>query len=182
MTLRTQQRETRQAKMSLKAAVLVVAFCTTVTTVSAAPTVNKSETFSDWSLYVDDATPHQFCFVTSEPKSSEPAGASRDDPRLYISAWPKDGIKSEVSFRMGFPVKSNGDGKATVSPASFAVFGANDRAYVADAIQELKLVDAMKKGSKLEVAVTSERGTRVTDSYSLSGLGQALQKLQDTCF
>ncbi len=160
----------------------IAVFIVATQPVCAQTAMTKTETFSDWSVYVDSATPHQFCFVTSEPKSSAPSGATRDDPRAYISAWPKDGIKSEVSFRMGFPISDKADGKTTVSPASFVMFGANDRAFVTDAIQELKLVEAMKKGSTLAVEVTSERGTRVTDTYSLTGLGLALQKLQDTCF
>jgi hypothetical protein len=34
----------------------------------------------------------------------------------------------------------------------------------------------------MTVAIPSERGTTVTDTYSLSGIGLALQKLQETCF
>lgn len=164
-------------------ATLAIACAVTLSAPSMAATaVTKVDAFADWSLYADDATPHQFCFVTSEPKSSVPSGATREAPRMYISAWPQDGDKSEVSFRMGFAVKGKTDGLVTISAATFVLFGANDRAFVADAIQELKLVDAMKKGAQLSVAVTSDRGTVVTDTYSLSGLGQALQKLQAHCF
>ncbi len=169
--------------MVLRRATLAFACAITLSAPTPAATaVTKVDSFADWSLYADDATPHQFCFVTSEPKSSVPAGATREAPRIYISAWPQDGIKSEVSFRMGFAVKGKTDGLVTISAATFVLFGTNDRAFVADAIQELKLVDAMKKGAQLSVTVTSERGTVVTDTYSLAGLGQALQKLQGLCF
>ncbi|MFN0218344.1 MAG: invasion associated locus B family protein [Hyphomicrobium sp.] len=153
-----------------------------ITPVAAEPVVERTEAFSGWTLYVDAETPHLFCFVTSEPKSTAPSGASREAPRAYISAWPKDGVKSEVSFRMGFPVKASTPGAARVEPASFSLFGAKDRAFVSDAVQELKLVEAMRKGSEMTVVVTSERGTVVTDTYSLGGLGQALEKLRETCF
>jgi Invasion associated locus B (IalB) protein len=146
------------------------------------PVVERTEAFGGWTLYVDAETPHQFCFVTSEPKSTAPSGASREAPRAYISAWPKDGVKSEVSFRMGFPVKASAQGLARVEPASFPLFGAKDRVFVTDPVQELKLVESMRKGSEMTVEVTSERGTVVTDTYSLSGLGQALQKLREVCF
>ncbi len=149
---------------------------------SAEPAVEIADAFGDWTLYADTATPHQFCFVTSEPKSSAPPGAIREAPRIYVSAWPKDGVKSEVSFRMGFPVKAKAAGAARIAPASYALFGAKDRAFVADPTQELKLVEAMKNGSELLVEVASERGAIVTDAYSLNGLGQALQKLRETCF
>jgi hypothetical protein len=147
-----------------------------------AETVSKVDTFSDWSLYADDKSPHLFCFVASEPTSSEPKGAARDAPHFYISAWPKDGVKAEISFRMGFPVKAASEPVVKVGNAPFKLFAAEDRIYVKDATQELKLVDAMKKGTNLTAAVTSERGTAITDTYSLSGLGQAMAKLQSECF
>jgi len=40
----------------------------------------------------------------------------------------------------------------------------------------------MRKGSKLAVTATDPSGTSVTDTYSLAGLGQAMQELQSTCF
>jgi hypothetical protein len=149
---------------------------------AAADDMTAAGTFGDWALLTDASTPHQFCFITSEPKATSPKGASRDAPRAYVSAWPKDGIRGEVSFRMGFPVKKSGEGKATISPADFVLFGSGDRAFVNDATQELKLVEAMKKGNELTIEMTSERGTLVTDTYSLAGIGQALKKLQESCF
>lgn len=150
--------------------------------VAAADAMTKVDTFGDWLLLADSNTPHSFCFVTSEPKSSEPKDAARDAPRAYVSAWPKDGIRGEVSFRVGFRVKKQGEGMAKVNANGFRLFGSNDRAFVKDATQELKLVEAMKKGGSLTVEIGSEKGVTVVDKYSLTGLGQALQKLQQTCF
>ena len=148
----------------------------------AASGVAKVETFSAWTIFADAKVPHEFCFVTSEPTASEPQSASRAPPRLYVSAWPKDGVKAEVSFRMGFPVKKASESAIHVGEVLFKLFGSDDRIYVNDATQELKLVDAMKKGADLKAEVTSDRGTAITDTYSLAGLGQALAKLQDVCF
>ncbi len=139
-------------------------------------------TYGDWSLLTDANDPHLFCFITSRPKTSEPSDAPREAPHAYISAWPKDGIRAEVSFLMGFRIKKNMQGTATVSPSGFKLFGASDRAYVTDSTQELKLVEAMRKGNSLSIAIASDRGVNVVDTYSLNGIGQALQKLQETCF
>ena len=147
-----------------------------------AESVTRASTYGDWDLMTDSNAPHLFCFVTSEPKTSEPQDGQREAPRAYISAWPKDGIRAEVSFRMGFRIKKNAQGTATVSPAGFRLFGSSDRAYVSDSTQELKLVEAMRKGSTMTVAISSDRGATVTDTYSLNGIGLALQKLQETCF
>ena len=148
----------------------------------AAEAVTKADTYGDWTLYADAKSPHLFCFVTSEPKSSEPADTAREQPRVYISAWPKDGVKGEVSFRLGFPAKKNSEVTASVAPAGFKLFASDDRAYVQDATQELKMLEAMKKGAKVTVSASTQTGVAVTDSYSLSGLGQAMGQLQSTCF
>ncbi|MBS0253166.1 MAG: hypothetical protein JSR78_19065 [Proteobacteria bacterium] len=151
-------------------------------TFAAEQQMTRVNTYGAWSLMTDTADPHLFCFITSEPTSSQSASASRQSPRAYISAWPKDGIRAEVSFRMGFRIKKNAPGMATVSPTGFRLFGSGDRVYVSDSTRELKLVEAMRKGSTMTVAATPASGATVTDTYSLSGVGQALQKLQETCF
>lgn len=158
----------------------VSALCGFSSTV-AAQDVAKLTSFTDWSLFTDGKSPHLFCFLTSEPKTSEPADVAREAPRIYISAWPKDGVKSEFSARLGFPPKKNSEIAASVANAPFKMFAADDRAYVQDATQELKLLEAMRKGAKLAVTATTATGAAVTDTYSLSGLGQAMQELQSTC-
>jgi hypothetical protein len=146
-----------------------------------AETMTRVDNYGDWTLLTDSATPHLFCFVTSEPKSSTPTDVQRQAPRAYISAWPRDGIRGEVSFRMGFAIKKSAQGTASVGAGGFKLFGSRDRAFVSDSTQELKLIEAMRKGSSMTVAIGSDKGT-VTDTYSLSGVAAALQKLQDTCF
>ena len=111
----------------------------------------------------------------------DPADAAREAPRVYISAWPKDGVKSEFSVRLGFPAKKGSEITAAVGKETFRMFASDERAYVKDETGELKLVDAMRKGSKLAITATTATGTEVADSYSLSGLSQALQELQSTC-
>ena len=143
--------------------------------------VAKIETLGAWSLYADSASPHAFCFVTSEPTAKAPEGATREAPRMYISTWPKDGVKAEVSIRAGFPVKANEPATARVGDVTFNLFSSETRLYVKDETAELKLIEAMKKGADLTAEITSERGTKITDTYSLTGLGQALGKLQQTC-
>jgi invasion protein IalB len=101
---------------------------------------------------------------------------------FYISAWPKDGVKAEVSVKLGFPVKSGSDVKVSIDKDSFKLFPKDERAFVADATQELKLIEAMKKGTRLKVEAKGERGTTTTtDTYSLSGFSQAIQALAAAC-
>ena len=45
-----------------------------------ADAVTRVDTYGDWSLLADTNAPHLFCFVTSEPKTSEPQDVPRDAP------------------------------------------------------------------------------------------------------
>ena len=140
-------------------------------------------TFNDWTLY-SNAAGSQICFLAAAPSATEPAGLKRDPALLYISTWPKDGVKAEISVKLGFPARKTTEPVLTISGAvtgAFKLFVKDDRAYVADATQELKLLEAMKKGSKLTVQATSERGTSVSDTYSLQGITNALQALAGGC-
>lgn len=137
--------------------------------------------FGDWIVHQSTGGPSKICFAASQPKVKEPATANRSKIVLYISAWPKEGVKSEISIKMGYPIKSGSTVIVTVGSDTFGLFGKEDRAYVADPTEELKLIEAMKKGSKLTIQASSEKGTATTDTYSLSGLGQAMQAIAAAC-
>ena len=136
---------------------------------------------SDWTIYAHDGPAAKLCFALSQPKEQDPKGAKRDPAYLYVSAWPKATVKSEISFKFGYPLKKGSEAVVTVNAAAFKLFAMADRAYVEDPVQEQKLLDSMKKSAKLTVKAQSERGTTTTDTYSLSGLGQALQALAQGC-
>ena len=136
--------------------------------------------YGQWVLHQSSGEP-KICFAASQPQSKEPAGANRSAVVFYISAWPKDGIKSEVSIKLGYPIRPESTVRVTVGSDEFELFAKDDRAYVSDATDELKLVEAMKAGSTLVVRATSARGTDTTDSYSLQGVTKALQEMASAC-
>jgi invasion protein IalB len=149
--------------------------------VASAGATTVEGTFGSWSLYSNDATGSKLCFVAATPSEKKPANANRGPALLYVSAWPKDGIRSEVSVKLGYPVKPDSTVTVTVGGDTFSLFPKDERAFVADTTVELKLVEALKKGSKADVTATSARGTETTDTYTLSGLTQALSELGKTC-
>jgi hypothetical protein len=83
--------------------------------------------------------------------------------------------------KLGYPIKTPSTVTVSVGDESFKLFPKDERAYVADTTEEMKLVEALKKGSTASVAATSTRGTDTTDTYSLTGVTQALQALATNC-
>jgi len=137
--------------------------------------------FGDWVVNQDASKAPTICFAASQPQLKEPAGANRAKTVLYVSAWPKDGVKTEVSIKLGYPIKPGSPVAVTVGANAFQLFAKDDRAYIADPTDELKLVEAMKSGTTLVVKATSAKGTQTTDTYSLKGLDQALAAVAAAC-
>lgn len=163
----------------IRSAALAGAFVVAISsTVSAAVLV---KTYRDWSLFAHDKSENKICFAATQPKDSSPAGASREGVFFYVSAWPKDGIKTEISIRLGYQIKEGSTVRVSVGSNSFDLFAKDDNAFVADATDELKLIDAMKRGSSMKVDATSDAGSATSDTYSLMGVSAALRGLSNNC-
>jgi len=138
-------------------------------------------TFGDWGAYMAGEGVNKVCFALSQPKERAPAGLQRDPAYVFITSRPAQNVRNEVSFTVGFPMKPGVDAGATVDAASFALEAKDKSAFVKNAAEEGRFVDAMRGGSKLLVKSTSLRGNVTTDTYSLSGLSKALEKLGTDC-
>ncbi len=148
---------------------------------SAASAATLVKTHKAWSVFSHGESSKKICFAASQPKVTLPKGANRSAVFFYVSAWPNDGVKSEISVRQGYPIKPGSTVSVTIGGKKFNLFAKDDKAFVADATEELKLIDAMKAGSVMSISGISKRGTKTTDRYSLSGITAALATLSATC-
>ncbi|MBL8567133.1 MAG: hypothetical protein JNM89_15575 [Hyphomicrobiaceae bacterium] len=139
------------------------------------------EKYGDWSLFVHDAAQKKICFAATQPAATATKGEKRDAVFFYVSAWPKDGVKTEVSVLLGYKIKKGSEVTVNIGGTIFKLFPQDDKAFVADPTQELKLIDAMKRGSSMQVAATAESGMATEDRFSLSGITNALKNLDTKC-
>jgi invasion protein IalB len=177
------------ARVSLASAALAMASGFALT--NAANAAKLIEKYGDWSLFVHDAAQKKICFAATQPTAVPPKKAAvgaapepspkRDAVFFYISAWPKDGVKTEVSVLLGYKIKKGSDVTVNIGGTVFKLFPQEDKAFVADPTQELKLIDAMKRGSAMQVAATSDAGLATEDKFSLSGISNALKNLDAKC-
>jgi hypothetical protein len=170
---------------SMRGAVLRIAAAAAglalVGSLAVAQSVKSIGTFSSWTTFTHGEGAGLLCFATAQPAKQAPPNVKRDPAFIYISSWPKDGVKAEISVKIGYTLRKNSDVTLSVGSASFKMFVNGDRAYVADATEELKLLETMRKGSTMTVQGISERGTSTTDTYSLAGISQALQAIATNC-
>lgn len=137
--------------------------------------------FEAWTVYVSDEGGSHVCFATAKPQSAQPAAAARATPRFQVSNWTREGIKAELSIKVGLALKKGAEVKVTVGGATYALFADGDRAWVADPTQELKLIEAMKHTKVVVVQAQPATGPATRDTYSLAGLNQALSSIASGC-
>jgi invasion protein IalB len=144
-------------------------------------------TYGDWGAYTGSSGGRKVCFALAKPTSAEtsaetvPPGRPRDPAYLFVSTRPAENIRNEVSVIVGYPLKPNSEATVEIGSDKYAMYTQNDGAWIKNAAEETRMVDAMRKGADLVVKGVSSRGTQSTDRYSLKGLGQALDKVGQEC-
>jgi invasion protein IalB len=69
----------------------------------------------------------------------------------------------------------------TIGSDKFELFTKDEGAFVEKADIENNLVAALKTGTTMKVDGVSSRGTKTSDSYSLSGVSEALDRMIKEC-
>jgi len=139
--------------------------------------------FDGWGAYKATPGGKKVCFALAKPTSAttEPANKKRDPSYAFISTRPAEKVKNEVSVIVGYPQKSGIDASAAIGTTTYVMYTQNDGAWVKNAADEAQMVNAMRKGGDLVVKSESGKGTKSTDTFSLKGIGPALDKVAEEC-
>lgn len=137
-------------------------------------------TFNDWRAYTFDDPGGKICYVVSEPKKEEGDYTRRGDVYFLITHRPSGDVFNEVSVITGYTYREDSSPTATIGGKRFTFYAEGDAAWVLQK-EEAELVRAMKAGATMVVRGTSSRGTLTTDTYSLSGVTAALNKIDQEC-
>jgi hypothetical protein len=146
-----------------------------------AQTAKLLQKYDDWQVFLHEAKDEKVCFAASAPKEMEPKTAKRGPVYFYLTTWAKDGVRNEVSVKVGYAFKPDSNPVVTIGSDEFQLYPKEDKAFMRDPAEERKLLDAMRKAQAMTVKGTSSRGTNTTDSYSLKGLASALKQLETAC-
>jgi hypothetical protein len=117
----------------------------------------------------------------SKPTSSTPKNVKRGPIFFYISQWPADKVVNEISVKMGYPFSEGAKATLTIGGAKFDLFTKDEGAFVDKPETEAKIIEAMKTGNTMKIDGKSARGTATSDTYSLNGLSDALDRAVKEC-
>jgi invasion protein IalB len=136
-----------------------------------------------WGAYTATPGGKKVCFVLAKPSASEtnPPNRPRNPVYMFISTRPAEKVTNEVSLVIGYPFKPGTEASAQIGGTSFALYTQQDGAWIKNANEEAKMVDAMRGGDNAVIKGVSANGTQSTDTFSLKGVSQALDRATQEC-
>lgn len=137
-----------------------------------------------WTAYQAGTGEGRVCYALATPSATSPK-AARDPIYVIVSVWPGRTVRDEVQVVPGYLYRDDEPVLVQVGNRKVEFFARNDAkggsAWVKNLDQEKDLVRAMRAGNKLVVTGTSKKGTKTTDTYSLAGIGAALDRAHQAC-
>jgi hypothetical protein len=139
--------------------------------------------FGSWGAYTATPNGKKVCFALAKPSSSKtnPPNRPRDPAYAFVSTRPAEKVTNEVSIMIGYTLKPGSESTLEVGSASYAMYTQGDGLWIKNAAEEERMVEAMRKAADVTVKGVSAKGTETTDTFSLKGLAQALDKLAQDC-
>lgn len=155
--------------------------------------------YGDWKVYHSASGKARICYLLAEPKSRDPDDPKRDKAYAFISERPAERVRNELSFVMGFEVAIAAEAKdkkrkakkgeddesasptAEVGDSEFDLAPKGNDLWIKNPADESKVIDEMRKGATLVIKAAPRKGRPTTDTYSLSGFTQAVDKALKDC-
>src|ERR1700742_4032752 len=139
--------------------------------------------FGTWGAYTAAPNGKKVCFALAKPSASRtnPANRPRDPAYAFVSTRPAEKVVNEVSIMIGYTLKPGSESTLEVGGGTYAMYTQGDGLWIKNAAEEEKMVEAMRKSPEVVVKGVSAKGTETTDTFSLKGLAQALDRVTQDC-
>jgi Invasion associated locus B (IalB) protein len=139
--------------------------------------------FGTWGAY--SATPNgkKVCFALAKPTASKtnPPNRPRDPAYAFVSTRPGEKVSNEVSIMIGYALKPGSESTLEVGGAAYSMYTQGDGLWIKNAAEEDQMVQAMRRSADATVKGVSAKGTETTDTFSMKGLSQALDRIATDC-
>ena len=175
------QVQSAMSKSAAKPAAAKPAAAAAAATGGAEPTLIGQ--FGTWGAYTATPNGKKVCFALAKPSSSKtnPPNRPRDPAYAFVSTRPAEKVTNEFSIMIGYALKPGSESTLQVGGATYAMYTQGDGLWIKNAAEEERMVEAMRKAADVVVKGVSAKGTETTDTFSMKGLSQALDRLAQDC-
>ena len=148
---------------------------------SFAEDVKKIGKYKDWEVMTVSDVDGKVCFAQSIPVLQAPKSNKRE-AKMFVTFRPADKIKDEVSITSGYQYNTQNSitAKSGKNKIKFDVKKENF-AWIGDTGLERKMVNVMKKGSRIMITGYNQSGSQTIDHYSLMGFTKAYNAAKKSC-
>lgn len=161
---------------------LLIFLCFIPFSVFGAEDIKILGTFGDWTAYSFQDGTQKVCYMSAQPKKSVGKYKKRGDIFLMVTHRPQNKTYDVVSFVAGYTYKKNAPISLQVDKnAAISLTAHEDTAWAKTDKLDKKIVAQLKSGSLLTIRGTSSRGTKTTDTFSLTGTTKAYDKIKKAC-
>jgi len=141
--------------------------------------------FGNWSAYSSGSGSSLTCYALSKPRATQPKAAKRGAIYLMVSDWPARKVKAEPQIVYGYQAKEGAAAALGVGGDKFSFFirnnGKDGSAWLQQLTDNSRLISAMGGGVSAVASGVSTKGTKTSDTYSLSGFNDAMAKVHAAC-
>ena len=143
--------------------------------------VKKIGKFKDWETMLIKNNSKFVCFAQSKPVLQSPKSYKRE-ARLFVSFRPNEKITNEISITSGYEYNNENSIIAKSGKHKYKFDIAQENfAWLADNKMEKKMINTMKKGSRIMVSGYNQKGSQTIDHYSLLGFTKAYNTAKKSC-
>ena len=143
--------------------------------------IKKIGKYKDWEALVVYEDSGKVCFAQSSPILQAPKSNKRE-AKLFVTFRPEDNISNEVSITPGYEFNNKNSVLATSGKSKFK-FDIKQKgfAWISDNKIEVKMINRMKKGSRIMITGYNQKGSQTIDHYSLLGFTKAYNATKKAC-
>ena len=164
--------------------------CAVVALAAAGPlhaqeSTNRTAAETDWSTFNDEDP--KVCWAVTAPKETvntrdgREVSVRRGDILLFVSHFPENQARGEVSFTGGYPFAEGSTVSLQVGETSFELFTEGEFAWPASPEDDARIVTALKRGTEAVLTGRSSRGTVTRDTFSLLGATAMIERAAKDC-
>ena len=160
--------------------IIIYVFFISSTNNITAEEIKKIGKYKDWEAKIVYEVSGKVCFAQSSPVLQKPKSIKRN-ANLFVAFRPEENIKNEISVTSGYEFNNNT--VTAVSGKNTFKFNIKEQgfAWIEDSKIELKMINRMKKGSRLMITGYDQNNSQTIDDYSLLGFTKAYNASKKAC-
>jgi hypothetical protein len=137
--------------------------------------------FKNWTAQNTNINGQQVCYAVSSPVAYDPKGLNRAESRIFVSFRPNDKIQNEISITSGYNYKASSRVNVVIDKKEFKFETEDNFAWLTKYEEEVAMIELMRKSSQAKISATSAKGSKTTDTFSLSGFSDAYEVAKKKC-